>query len=129
MDYDESYKNMYHDRCENFCKTKNIHLKIDEDLEKYLMVRRERNFGIQYVFAFNNNLGVSVVKTPCTYGNEFDLWEVAILQYLENLYKYELFYSELTNFDTLGYLDDKQVNKFLGCVKNNRLNEKFKNIK
>lgn len=93
------------------------------------MVRRERNFGIQYVFAFNNNLGVSVVKTPCTYGSEYNLWEVAILQYLENLYKYELFYSELTNFDTLGYLDDKQINKFLRCVKNNRLNEKFKNIK
>lgn len=128
MEYEESYKNMYHVSCENFCKTRNIYLKIDEDLKKYLMVRRERNFGIQYVFAFNNNLGASVVKTPGAYGSEYDLWEVAILQYLENLCKYELFYSKLTNFDTLGYLNDEQVNKFLRCVKNNRLNEKFKSI-
>lgn len=113
---------------DNFYKNKNMNLYIDNDLKKYLVSRRYRNFGIQYIFAFNNNYGASVVKTPFTYGNECDFWEVATLQYLGDISKYELFYSELTNFDVLGYLDDQQVNKFLRCIKNSRLNEKFKKI-
>lgn len=129
MDYEKSYKNIYCGNWENFRKTKNMHLKIDKDLKKYLIVRQEKNCGIQYIFAFNNNYGASIIKNPYTYGNERDLWEVATLKYLGDISNYDLFYSELTNFDVLGYLDDKQVNKFLRCVKNNRLNEKFKNIK
>lgn len=98
-------------------KDKNFNLQIDDDLKKYIMVRREKVHGIQYIFAFNNNFGLSVIKAPCTYGYDEDMWECAMLQYLENLYKYELYYCKLTNFDVLGYMSDERVNRLLRQVK------------
>ena len=109
----------FFDNCDNFYENKNIYLQIDDDLKKYLMARKYRNFGIQYVFAFNNNFGASVVKTPFTYGGNNDLWEFAMLKYIKELYKYELYYCNLTDFSVLGYLSDADVNFYLKNIKNN----------
>lgn len=115
-EYDTLYKKVKYDF--NWRdNTKNFNLKIDDDLKKYLMIRRERYLGIQYIFAFNNNFGLSIVKTPCTYGYYDDEWECAMLKYLDNLYKYELHYCDLTDNDLVGYMNDKQVNNLLRQVK------------
>lgn len=114
--YKTLYKTMEKDFFWN-SEDKNFNLQIDEDLKKYMMVRREKAHGIQYVFAFSNNFGLSVMKTPFTYGYDEDMWECAMLQYIENIYKYELFYCELTNNDVLGYMSDERINRLLRQVK------------
>lgn len=96
-------------------KDKNFNLQIDEDLKKYLMVRREKVHGIQYIFAFSNNFGLSVIKAPCTHGYDEDMWECGMLQLIGN--KYGLYYCELTGNDVLGYMTDYRVNKLLRQVK------------
>lgn len=81
--------------------------------------------GIRYRFEFDN-YGVSVIKSEFTYGGEYDLWEVAIVDIGKNNIIYN---KELSRYDVLGYLTDEDVNKFLYCVKNCILDKPFEEIK
>lgn len=112
--YKDLYKTVEKDFFWN-SEDKNFNLQIDDDLRKYLMVRKEKAHGIQYIFAFNNNFGLSVIKAPFTYGYDEDMWECAMLQLIGN--KYGLYYCELTDNDVIGYMADYRVNNLLRKVK------------
>lgn len=59
--------------------------------------------GLQATMNFDNDYGVSVVKSNGSYGFKSDLWEVAIL------YKDSLTYNTDITDDVLGYQTDQDV--------------------
>jgi len=62
--------------------------------------------GIQAIEMFDNGYGVSVVQTPNTYGSEFGLYEMAILDSEGHI----TYNTSITN-DVLGYLSKEDVTK------------------
>ena len=44
-------------------------------------LERKINNGIQKLYRFDNGYGASVVKHPHSYGNDADLWELAVLKF------------------------------------------------
>lgn len=76
----------------------------------------------KYKFKFDNGYEVSVVKFYGTRGYESDRWEVSLLKYDKPIYP------ELVGYDTLGYMSDKDVNRFLLFVKLGLVNTFFDTI-
>lgn len=95
-----------------------------EGFEKYLVGRQYGicPMGIHYVFKFDNGFGASVIKTKdCSYGNENDLWELAIIIWC-NPDDYKLItMKDITgdddNDNVYGYLTDKEVRDLLNKIK------------
>lgn len=95
--------------------------KLIEEIDKYVVrlnkehsIRGER---IQKLYKFDNGFGASVVKSPYTYGGTEDLWELAMLLWLDES-EYELYYCDIVNDDVLGYLTDMDVYEALDKIKN-----------
>lgn len=59
--------------------------------------------GLQAVMYFDNDYGVSVIRSYGSYGNERGLWEVAIL------YKGEICYNTSLTDDVLGHQTEQDV--------------------
>lgn len=70
--------------------------------------------GIQYIFRFDNTYRVSVIKHRFSYGYEQGLWEIGVLDILD---EFETGYDFLGN-GVIGYLNVEQVNELLEKVKN-----------
>lgn len=96
-----------------------------EGFEKYLVDEQYDicPIGIHYTFKFDNGLGASIIKTKdCSYGNEDDLWELAIIQWWHP-YEYHLTcMKDITgndddNDDVYGYLTDEEVRDLLKRIK------------
>ena len=49
------------------------------DIFKQSLVDENHDWGHQYIFRFPNNYGASVVRNRGSYGNEQDLWEMALI--------------------------------------------------
>lgn len=96
-----------------------------EGFEKYLVDEQYCicPIGIHYAFKFNNGLGASVIKTKdCSYGNEDDLWELAIIKWCtpddyELTCMKEITEDDNDNDDVYGYLTDKEVRDLLKKIK------------
>lgn len=84
-----------------------------EEFEKYLIREETLWSGFHYVFKFENGYGASVVKHSFSYGNEEDLFELAVLDD-----KGELCYSTPITNDVIGYLSNDDVIKLLNEIKN-----------
>ena len=67
--------------------------------------------GIQAKHFFPNGYGVSVVRFPGSYGFEYDLYEVAILQGTED--QWEITYDTPITDDVLGHRDEQDINIIL----------------
>ena len=65
--------------------------------------------ALRYHFA--NGYGASVIRTPISYGNQENLWELAVLHGNEITYS-----THLTN-DVLGYLVPSAVTHYLQEIK------------
>jgi hypothetical protein len=63
--------------------------------------------GVQAISTFDNGYGVSVVKTPYTYGGRDGLYELAVLNNDGITYD-----TPITN-DVLGYLSEQDVTEVL----------------
>ena len=91
-----------------------------EGFEKYLAhwgPHRIYDPGIRYRFKFENGYGASVVKHGFSYGNERDLWELAVLKYGTGD-NYGLDYETEITDDVVGWLADEEVREILGRIKN-----------
>ena len=86
-----------------------------EFFDDYLIERHPMFDGIQYLFKFDNGYGASVVKFEGTYGYEEDLWELAVIEFVESG-DYELTYDTPIT-DVMGHLTDEKVSELLGEIK------------
>ncbi len=64
--------------------------------------------GVKYVFRFKNGYGASVIKNKYSYGNEDNLWELAVIEFTSRGTWY-LCYE--------GYLSNRQVRALLKRIK------------
>ena len=68
--------------------------------------------GIQRIFKFENGYGASVVKHEHSYGNEDDLWELAVIVFNANG-GWEITYNTSVTGDVVGWLSNKEVQEYL----------------
>lgn len=137
----------------------NLYLNVNKDFEDNIVCERHTRLdgtssGIrsQYIFAFHNGYGASVVKcndTIPSYGFEEDLWELALLrEYIkyknkEDKYNYkiekkrciayeddmrtlEIAYEPIVSFDVIGYMTDAEVNEVLERIKKGDISKSYK---
>jgi hypothetical protein len=78
-------------------------MKTFEDLEF-----RPRMGGVQSVMMFDNGYGVSVIKTPHSYGGNRGQYELAVLDSSE-----AITYNTPVTEDVLGYLSEKEVTRHM----------------
>ena len=67
--------------------------------------------GVQSRISFDNNYGVSVVRTSWTYGGKDGLYELAVLDEHGNL----TYNTSVTN-DVIGYLSEEEVSNVMEQV-------------
>ena len=84
-----------------------------EGYEEYLVGEGEILIfgGLAYEFKFENNYGASVIKHFGSYGNQEDLFELAVL------YNGEITYSTEVTGDVLGWLTNDDVMFYLSEIK------------
>ena len=76
----------------------------------------EADGGVQYVFKFDNGYGASVIQHKNSYGGDFGLWELAVVQFYvanEFMIAYDTpitndVLSHLTTIDVCSTLDQIQ---------------------
>ena len=71
----------------------------------------------QYIFKFDNNYGASVVKNPISYGHGQDLFELAVIKFIDG-YNWKICCSTEITDDVLGYLENDDVLNLLEAIKN-----------
>jgi hypothetical protein len=64
--------------------------------------------GVQSIMMFDNGYGVSVIKTPHSYGGKSGLYELAVLDSNE-----EITYNTPVTSDVLGYLSEEEVTIYM----------------
>ena len=95
-----------------------MNILLDHEEFKYNLLKiRDILDGVQYLFRFENNYGASVVKHCASYGNEEDLWELAVIKFIDESDCYALTYETPVTDDVVGYLNDKGVNILLKQIK------------
>lgn len=75
--------------------------------------------GVHYVFRFENGYGASVIKHSGSYGNEDDLWELAVIMFYDKYddNSWDLTYETPITNDVIGWLTDEQVEEYLQKIK------------
>lgn len=89
----------------------NLELKVDKKFEEYLYRKHHMLSGIQYMYAFPNGYGASVIKHDGSYGHEDDLWELAVLEFVDE--RSNLCYTTPIADDVIGWLIDESVNTIM----------------
>lgn len=72
--------------------------------------------AIRYIFRFKNGYGASVIKNRYSYGHEDNLWELAVIVFI-NTRKWHLCYDTPITDDVEGYLSNRQVRALLKRIK------------
>lgn len=88
--------------------------------KRKLVERYEAGWGVQYVFAFDNGYGASVIKNAVSYGFAKDLWELAVLKITKDesgQYDWKVCYDTPITNDVVGWLTDYGVRKLLRKIK------------
>ena len=79
--------------------------------------------GVQKLYRFPNGYGASVVKGAHTYGGEDNLWELAVLTFVDKNgttlgdYDFELCYTTGITEDVVGHLSDEEVEDHLKKIR------------
>ena len=84
-----------------------------EGFEKFL-IRDEIDDilgGAHYVFKFDNGYGASVIKHGHSYGNEDDLWELAVIKFYGD--NWGLCYTTEISNDLIGWQTDEDIRVLL----------------
>ena len=71
----------------------------------------------QYIFKFDNGYGASVIKNPGSYGNKQDLFELAVIKFIDG-YNWKICCSTEITDDVIGYLTNDEVLDLLERIKN-----------
>lgn len=77
---------------------------------------RSLNEGFQTIVFFENNYGASVVWHKFSYGNDEDLFEIAVIK--GNMKNWELVYDTPITDDVLGHQTSKDVSRVLEEISN-----------
>lgn len=78
------------------------------------VLERAINGGEQLVHRFDNGYGASVVRHSFSYGQEEDLWELAVVKfYGEKPTDWEIDYDTVITDDVVGHLTDSDVEELL----------------
>lgn len=70
----------------------------------------------QWIFKFPNEYGASIVKHWGSYGFDKDLFELAMIKFTDD--NWYIVYTNLTNDDVVGYLNNDEVMEYLERIKN-----------
>ena len=90
-----------------------MNLKLNyEGFEQHLYRKGILMDGYQYLFKFPNGHGASVVKHRGSYGSDEDLWELAVVGFVDNG-RWGLDYTTPITDDVLGWLTDDDVRNYL----------------
>ena len=92
-----------------------IKLKYDK-FEKYLYKVREES-NLHYIFKFDNGYGASVIKNIMSYGHAKDLFELAVIEFIDEFTWKICCSTEITD-DVIGYLTNNGVLNLLEAIKN-----------
>ena len=87
-----------------------------EDHLLHKKISKEHN-AAQYVFKFKNNYGASVIKNKWSYGYKEDLWELAIVTFIDEDDAFEICDQTPITNDVLGCLTNAEVKYLLGKIK------------
>lgn len=88
-----------------------------EGFESNLVERDDINGGVHYLFRFENDYGASVIKFWGSYGFHEDLWELAVITWI-NDNDYDLNYNtDVSGGDVRGHLTDEEVRDLLRQIK------------
>ena len=90
-------------------------LKYDK-FEKYLYKVREES-NLHYIFKFDNGYGASVVKNIMSYGHAKDLFELAVIEFIDE-FTWKICCSTDITDDVIGYLTNDDVLDLLERIKN-----------
>jgi len=106
-------------------------LEINDDLKKYLLIARDRsteemrkisekigreNFDWQWIFKFDNEYGVSVIKNCWgSYGFDDDLFEIATIYFKDG--NWGLCGLDCMPSNPVGYLTNNEVMEYLYKIK------------
>lgn len=72
--------------------------------------------GIQHLYKFPNNYGASVVQHKHSYGGTEGLWELAVIEYADDMVWHITYKTPITN-DVIGRLTDDEVDALLAQIK------------
>jgi hypothetical protein len=85
-------------------------MKTIKDYTQYIIDFNSINNGMQLLFRFDNNYGVSVVSHSFSYGNNQEKFEIAIIKFnSEDDDNFELTYDTHITNDVLGYQSKEDV--------------------
>lgn len=72
--------------------------------------------GIQKLYKFDNKYGASVVHHSSSYGNEVGLWELSVIEFIDDL-DWDITYDTPITEYVIGYLTDENVEEILSEIK------------
>ncbi|MGN1275471.1 MAG: hypothetical protein ACI4UK_00585 [Floccifex sp.] len=90
-------------------------LKYDK-FKNHLFKCYEEENSLQYLFKFDNGYGASVIKHLYSYGNEYDLFELAVIRFTSDDL-WELCYQSGITSDVIGYLNNDEILSLLEGIK------------
>lgn len=98
----------------NYFLAKKLDMK---EFEKNLLRKSEKNMGVQYLFGFENFYGASVICGPFSYGGDKGLWELAVIDFVDERHmkqlEYHTTYDTPITCDVEGYLSDLRIRELL----------------
>lgn len=69
--------------------------------------------GVQRLYRFSNGYGASVVQTPWSYGGEEGKWELGVVKFNGEGWKFKLTYDTPITSDVVGHLTEEEVDNLL----------------
>lgn len=84
-------------------------------MKEYVLFTREQDGGTQELYRFPNGYGASVIQTNYSYGGDDGLWEVAVVNFMGDVW--ELCYDTPITSDVIGYLTWVDMRKVLQQIK------------
>jgi hypothetical protein len=83
-------------------------MKTIKDYNQYIIDFNSINKGMQLVFRFDNYYGLSVVSHSFSYGNDDELFEIAVIEFESDGTWNVTYYTDITN-DVLGKQSKEDV--------------------
>ena len=69
--------------------------------------------GVQKVYRAPNGYGASVIQTVRSYGYDYGLWELAVIEFKGDTERYKVTHDTPITDDVLGYLEMEEVRRIL----------------
>ena len=92
-----------------------------DGFEKYLYEATKETLShkenYQYIFKFDNGYGASVIKNIMSYGHAKDLFELAVIEFIDE-FTWKICCSTDITDDVIGYLTNDEVLDLLERIKN-----------